>query len=65
MRDHTREEFPIFATAPGVVRSVEDGTVVIEHDDGLFVRLFHVQAVAVAVGDRVDHGQQIGTGRAW
>jgi len=38
---------------------------VIEHDDGLFVRLFHVQAVAVAVGDRVDHGQQIGTGRAW
>jgi murein DD-endopeptidase MepM/ murein hydrolase activator NlpD len=62
--DFAREEFPIFATADGAVRSVEGGTVLIEYADGLFARMFHVQDIRVVPGEVIVRGQQIGTGRA-
>jgi murein DD-endopeptidase MepM/ murein hydrolase activator NlpD len=64
---------PIHATAPGVisftgVRSGYGNTVEIDHGHGFKTRYAHLEAISVAVGERVALGQKIGamgsTGRS-
>ena len=76
---HPGEDFagpfmtPVMTTAPGVVsftglRSGYGNTVEIDHGHGFKTRYAHLQAIFVAVGQRVALGQKIGamgsTGRS-
>ena len=60
--DFSRPTFPIFAVADGTVLSIDGDTVLVELDDGRYMRWFHVNDIAVTAGDRVVRGQQVGTG---
>jgi murein DD-endopeptidase MepM/ murein hydrolase activator NlpD len=64
---------PIYSTAPGIVsftgvRSGYGNTIEVDHGGGFKTRYAHLQAIGVAVGQRVSVGQRIGamgsTGRS-
>ncbi len=57
---------PVVAAAPGVVVLAEElaiygNAVIVGHGQGVFTSYNHLQTIAVAVGERVQRGQLVGT----
>jgi murein DD-endopeptidase MepM/ murein hydrolase activator NlpD len=59
------EGTPIFSPAPGVVRATGNyffngNTIILDHGHGLITLYCHMNTIDVAVGDKIETGEQIG-----
>ena len=58
---------PVIAPAGGIIRLAQDdfyyegGLIILDHGFGVTSAFLHLHSVDVAVGDRIEQGQQIGT----